>query len=174
MYRCTLLLAVVLLVPTGARAFSRPASYAEFDTSVQASDAVALKRAIESGQSSAIYVRSGYYQLDNPVVIDRSESLYLHGQDRMYTVLSAKNPSQPLFVVRNAPLLNFANLHFQPTRNSPQVLNSRAIVTENLKPLAFEMLDCFIDQSMLSFEGPGSYQIQAPMLTPGGRVRAAI
>jgi hypothetical protein len=169
-----ILMAVVLAVPTDALSATRPASYAEFDTSVGATDAAALKAAIEKGQSKYIYVRSGYYYLDNPVVIDRTESLYLHGQDRMYTVLAAKNPSQPLFVVRNAPLLNFAALHFLPTGILPSTVNARAILTQNAAPLVFEMLDCELERSALEIQGPGTYQIQAPKLNPGGRVSSPL
>src|SRR5215471_19464370 len=165
------LLAMVALCCVAA---ARPASYAEFDTSVAASDGAALKAAIEGGQKQFIYVRSGYYTLDNPVVIDRTTSLFLHGQDRMYAVLVAKNPTQPLFVIRNAPLVNFAGLHLYPIRNVLQTLDSVAIATQNAQPITFEMLDCSIQHARLLFGGPGTYQIQSPVLSPGGRVRASI
>src|SRR5262245_29427969 len=165
------LLATVALCCVAA---ARPASYAEFDTSVAASDGAALKAAIVGGQKQFIYVRSGYYTLDNPVVIDQTTSLFLHGQDRMYAVLVAKNPTQPLFVIRNAPLVNFAGLHLYPIRNVLQTLNSVAIATQNTQPITFEMLDCAVDQSQLQLQGPGTYQIQGSVLTPAGRVRSSI
>jgi hypothetical protein len=177
--RTTRLLGLLLLaaafapVQAGAAA-SRPDSYAEFDTSVASSDGSALKTIIEAGATSYIFVRRGAYVLDNPVVIDRGTSLFVHGADRMHTVLIAKNPALPLFVVQRAPLVNFAGLSFIPTRDSPHSLNARAISTENTEPLAFEMLDCAVGHAMLTFAGPGRYQIQTPSLSPGGRVRASI
>src|SRR5271169_1770386 len=98
-------IAFLLFVPAAAVAYNRPASYGEFDTSVAPGDAAALKTAIQSGPNPYIYVQRGIYILDNPVVINRSTSLYLHGADRMNTILAAKNPSLPLFVVQNAPLV---------------------------------------------------------------------
>jgi len=166
-----LLVAVAAFWSLGA---ARPASYAQFDTSVAPSDGAALKAAIEGGQKQFIYVRSGYYTLDNPVVIDRTTSLFLHGQDRMYAVLAAKDPTQPLFVIRNAPLVNLAGLRIYPIRNVLSTLDSVAIVTQNTQPIAFEMFDCAVQAARLAFQGPGTYQIQSTVLSPGGRVRASI
>jgi hypothetical protein len=161
-----------LAVP--AQGVARPDSYAEFDASVRPSDGKALKKLIESGERSAIYLLPGVYVLDNPVVVDRATSLFLHGADRMGTVLVASDPSKPLFRIERAPLVNFAGLRLAPTQSDPQAIDARAVLARTVEPLAFEMLDCVVDHSMLAFEGPGTYQIQVPMLEPGGRVRAAI
>jgi hypothetical protein len=169
-----LLLALFARVQPAAGEVTRPASYAEFDTSIASSDGKALKAAVESGAKAYIFLRRGRYVLDNPVVIDRDTSLFLHGSDRTQSILIAKNPALPLFVVKRAPLVNFAGLSFFPTQDSRDTSNARAISTENMQPLAFEMLDCSVGLSTLAFQGPGTYQIQAPMLGPGGRVRAAI
>jgi hypothetical protein len=174
MLRLTGLLLATLLFASTATGQARPTSYADFDASIAPSDGAALKSEIESGVNNYIYLRRGYYVVNNPVVIDRTTSLYLHGADRMYTVLVAANPSQPMFIVKNAPLLNFAGLHFFPNRNSVSSLNARAILTENTQPVVFEMLDCVIDQSALEIGGPGQYQLQAPIFNPGGRADSSL
>ena len=155
------------------RAADRPASYAEFDTSIPVSSGRALKAAIEGG-TPYIFVRRGTYVLDNPVVIDRGHSLFVHGADRTQTWLVAADPTRPLFVVKRAPLVNFAGLAFEPTRDAPSTANARAIATQNREPLVFEMLDCGVGAATLAFEGPGRYRIQTPILAPHGRVRAAV
>ena len=170
----TLLIAAALLCGPAARGASRPASYAEFDTLIAPSDGAALKRLVEGGSTKFIFLRRGAYVLDNPVLVDRADSLFLHGADRMATVLVAKNPSAPLFVVQRAPLVNLAGLHFALAHDASETPNAVAILTQNAEPLTFEMLDCAVNRSMLVFRGPGTYQIQAPALGPGGRVRASI
>jgi hypothetical protein len=174
MLRTVALFLGMLLFVCSAAAQTRPTSYAQFDTSVGVSDGAALTSEIQSNAYNYIYLRPGYYVLNNPVVIDRTTTLYLHGADRMFTVLVAANPTQPMFIVKNAPLLNFAGLHFWPTRNSPPSLNFRAIVTSNTAPLVFEMLDCVIEQSMVELAGPGQYQFQAEVFNPAGKVTSSL
>jgi hypothetical protein len=163
-----------LLCAQAAIGQTRPASYSEFDTSVAPGDAAALKAAIEGDQVRNIYIQRGYYLLKNPVVINRTDSLFLHGVDRMFTILAASDPSQPLFLVQNAPLLNFAGLHFWPSSSNNTVLNSVALQMQNTQPTVFEMLDCALENSMLAIQGPGSYRIQSSVLLPNGRVQTPL
>jgi hypothetical protein len=169
-----LIAAAAVLFAQSAYSGTRPLSYAEFDSSVAASDGKSLKATIEGKEKKFIYIRPGTYVLKNPVVIDRDDSLFLHGADRMSTILVAQDPSQPLFVVKRATLVNLAGLHLAPAAQSELTRDARAIVTQNTQPLVFEMLDCGIDHSMLVFQGPGTYQLQAPVMALGGRVSAAI
>jgi len=168
------LLLAILLFANSVAAQTRPSSYSEFDASIAPSDGGALKAAIESGAKNYIYLQRGYYVLSNPVVIDRTTSLYLHGADRMFTQLVATDPSQPMFIVKNAPLLNFAGLYFSPTHNSFSSLNARAMLTVNTQPLVLEMLDCVVDKSAMEFQGPGQYHLQSPILQPNGRVDTSV
>ena len=105
----------------------RPSSYSEFDASIAPGDAKALRAAILDGRRSAIYLQRGRYVLDNPVVIDRKRPLFLHGADRIHVELVAKDPARPLFLVRNAPLLNFAGVNLWPSAGSDETLDARAI-----------------------------------------------
>jgi pectate lyase-like protein len=151
-----------------------PSTYAEFDASIAPGDAGALRAAIVAGQTRAIFLQPGRYVLENPVVIDRAQPLLLHGSDRSGVVLVSRNPSQPLFLVRAAPRLNFASLDFQPSANAPETLDSRAIASANAQPVVLEIQDCNIDRATVEFAGPGSYRIQSSAFMPGGRVRTPL
>jgi hypothetical protein len=166
--------AAFALAAGSAGAQTRPATYSEFNTSIGAGNGPALAAAIRGGAIDYIVLQSGDYVLDNPVVINRTTSLYLHGIDRMLTRLVASDPSKPLFVVQNAPLLNIAGLRLQPSAHMTSALNSRAITMSNSQPAAIEILDCFVDHTTLEFNGPGSYRVQTSTLTPGGVTRSAV
>jgi hypothetical protein len=168
----TALLLAAITSPVYAQ--SRPASYAEFDVSIAPGDGAALRAAILAGQRSYIYLQRGHYVLSNPVVIDRASSLFIHGVDRAQVTLTAKDPTQPLFIVRNAPLLNFAGLHFFPTESAANTLDARAIKTINTQPVALELQDCGVDRSMLEFAGPGTYRVQSCNFSGLGRVRTPL
>src|SRR2546427_2281265 len=129
----TLLFATIAGAPIIAQ--TRPATYAEFSTSVAPSDGAALKAAITGKAVNYIYLQRGYYVLANPVVIDRTTPLFIHGADRMSTVLVASDPTQPLFVVHSAPLVNFAGVRLQPSRNRLSTLYARAISSTNTQPV---------------------------------------
>ena len=166
-------LAALVLFARAAGA-QTPSSYAEFDTSVAPGDARALQAAITGGVSRAIFLQSGRYALENPVVIDRTQPLYLHGADRSGVVLVAKNPSRPLFLVRNAPRLNFAGLDFYPSADAPETLDARAIASANVQPIALEIQDSNVERATLEFAGPGTYRIQSCAFMPGGQVRTPL
>ena len=63
-----------------------------------------------------IFVPQGVHVIDNPLVIDRDTPLFIHGADRAGTLLVAKDPKQPLLVVKRAPLVNLAGLPASPFR----------------------------------------------------------
>jgi hypothetical protein len=174
MRRSALLIASLVLLAQSAAGAARPSSYGEFDTSIKASDGAALKTALEGNEKKFIYLRAGTYVLKNPVVINREDSIFLHGADRMFTMLVAQNPSEPLFLVKRAALVNLAGLHFVPDGQRQLIKNARSIVTQNTQPLVFEMLDCAVENSTLVFQGPGTYQLQALAMAPGGRASAAV
>jgi hypothetical protein len=112
--------------------------------------------------------------LDNPVPIDRTEPLFIHGADRVHVVLVAKNPTEPLFLVRSAPLVNFAGMNLWPSADAGSLVNARAIVTANAQPVTLEIQDCGIGHSILEFAGPGSYRVQSSHFSPHGRVRTPL
>jgi hypothetical protein len=166
-------LALLSAVAEPGLAQTRPATYAEFTTSVASSDGAALKQAIVGGAVAAIYLQRGEYVLDNPVVIDRTTSLFIHGAERNGTILIAKDPSQPLIVIKNAPLVNFAGVRLHPTKNIPWP-NALAITTANTQPSSVEFQDCFVDRATLVFAGPGTLRVQSCYFSPLGKARAAV
>jgi hypothetical protein len=173
--RARSLAASCLLAALAASAASaQPASYAEFDTSVRSGDGFGLQLLIMRGRSEAIYLPRGIYELDNPVTIDRTRPLAIHGADRITTALVARNPARPLFVLRKAPKFSLVGLHLVPSARQPNALNVRALHTQNTQPTVVEIQDCNIHSSMLELAGPGSYRIQSSVLTPSGRARTAV
>jgi hypothetical protein len=169
-------IAAVLLAALSAPASAqtRPASYAEFDTTIGPGDGTALERAIRSGTKNYLYLQRGDYVLDNPIEIDRTTPLYIHGIDRVEVRLVAFDTTKPLFVVKNAPLLNLAGLRLQPTVRTTSALHSVALTMANTQPAIVEIQDAFVHHTTLEFNGPGTYRIQATALTPGGKVRRAV
>jgi hypothetical protein len=173
-FRAAVLAAGMFGAAFAASAQSRPASYAEFDTSIAPGDGAALRAAIVGGQRNYIYLQRGHYVLQNPVVIDRTTSLFVHGADRTQVALVARDPRQPLFIVRNAPLLNFAGLFLFPTETAADTLDAKALVTTNTQPISLELQDCGVDRSMLVFSGPGTYRLQTCFFNPLGKVRTSV
>lgn len=164
------------LLATGelAHAQARPASYAEFDTSVAAGSGAQLKAIIEAGQVSYIWLQPGNYTLANPVTISRSTSLFIHGADRVSTRLIAQTPTQPMFVVQAAPLIQLASVSLEPTFSASSTIDSKAIRFENGSTVAFESLDMSLSASQLDISGPGTYHLQAPTIRSNGKVQSAI
>src|SRR4029453_2032774 len=172
---CAGFLLLLGAVAMPALAQTRPAAYSEFSSSVAPNDGAALKQAITGNAIKYIYLQRGVYVLSNPVVIDRTTSLFIHGADRMATMLVARDPSQPLFVVRSAPLVNFAGVRLYPTRQtvSPP-LNAKATTITSTAPVSLEFQDCFIDSATLEFTGPGTYRVQSCAFDPRGRARTGV
>jgi len=143
----------------------RPSSY---DSFIDAKSFVSLEQAIAT--SKYIYLEPGVYMLNNPVVIDSADSLFIHGGSRMDTILKPKDPTKPLFIVKNASLINFAGLYLL----GAGVTEYRVISFENNAPVQFEMQDCFLDAGVLDMKGPGYYRLQGTFVTNRGMNRAAL
>lgn len=172
--RFSLALLLGALVALSGSAQTRPATYAEFDTSIAAGDGAALKAMIDAELVKNIYLRPGAYTIANPVAIDRASSLFVHCADRYKTILIARDPTQPLFVVRNAPLLNITGCRIFPGSVTRTNIHARAITFTNSTPVAVEFQDCTIDQAQLELNGPGSFRIQNCVFAPGGRVTSPV
>lgn len=137
----------------------RPASYDAFVDARRYRD---VEQTIASNRY--VYLKPGVYVLDNPVVINRSQPLFITGAGRMQTILKPRNPARPLFIVERAPLINFAGIHF---RGAP-VPGFQMILFKNTTPVRFEMQDCFLGQGMLDMKGPGSYRLQGTFVANRG------
>ncbi len=177
------LLALLALIAFPAYSdVTRPATYAEFYTGIVPSadpnaNGAALAAAV--GAHDYIYLPRGKYALPNPVVIARDTPLFVHCADRMFTHLVAQDPSQPMFVVVNAPLVNLTGCLVDPTNTihfSPSTaeLNSVAIRTVNALPIQLELQDLFAVHTQFEFAGPGSYRVQNCSIGGRGVVRASI
>ena len=152
--------------PEGSIAASaRPASY---DSFVTVKEEHGAQQAITGNRY--VYFPPGTYEFDNPVIIDRSEPLFIHGGSRMGTILRPRNPALPLFVVRSGSLINFANLYLL----NPGVPEHKTLVFENTSPIDFEMQDCFLDGAVLDMAGPGSYRLQGTFVTNRGLSRSPL
>jgi hypothetical protein len=149
----------------------RPTSYSDFDTSVAPRDGAALKTLLQGTGTNYIYLQPGTYMLQNPVTINRTGSLYLHGIDRNGTLLVAANPAQPLFVVTAAPLINIAGVALFPTTTTTL---SRAIKFQNTQPVALEMFESMLLNSTIEIDGPGSYRLQSISIYPAGLTDAGV
>lgn len=144
---------------------ARPSSYDDF---VEMQQQDSLAELIEKHEF--IYLKPGVYRIDNPVIIERNRPLYLHGGSRIDTIITPKNPDLPLFVTKEASLVNLAGLHIV----GAEVVDYRNFSFVNRKPLQFEMQDCFIDGGVIDVQGPGSYRLQATYVNGRGRSTASI
>ena len=146
----------------------RPASYDEFVV-VEKPGQLASR----VSQESFLYLPPGDYPIDNPLVIDRDAPLFLHGGSRGRTRLLARNPSQPLILVKRASLVNLANLMLAPSANE-QRTDARALLTVNAQEIELELQDCRVDEAVLELAGPGRYALQGVQFFPRGYVQAPI
>jgi len=164
-----LLLIALLPVDTqGASAQSGPASYAGFK------DATTFKNLTAAlAASEQLYFPPGRYRVDNPLVIDRDRPLFLHGADRIRSVLVGKHPGLPLLVINRASVVSLASLRLQASNDADEIERA-AIQTLNTAPLQLEMLDCTVRNSRLVFHGPGTIRIQGTSFFPHGHVTASI
>jgi len=151
----------------GAAPAERPAAYSEF---VSVKGFASVGEAIR--KAKYLYFPPGDHVVNNPIVIDRGRTLYLHGGDRMRTMLRAKHPAKPLFIVKKATLINVAGLRVGPsvTGSDPVVTEARNFLMSNTQPIRFEMQECFVNPSVLDIKGPGTFILQACNIKPYGRV----
>ena len=145
-------------------------SFHEFDPAVDD-----LKILIESTQLEQIYLPPGIYEIDNPIVVEHD--LYLHGFNRVQTVLQGMNKGEPLFEVEDdASVISVSGLHFFQNNNNAQ-LGSPPSPNESYKqifdfsqrqsPIYFEMQDCIVRNIVFSADGPGCYRLQGVTFSMG-------
>jgi hypothetical protein len=166
-----LLVALCLILAAGS---CSPVTYLDFDTSVAPNDGAALTQLLVGTGTNYIYLQPGTYTLQNPVTINRSGVLYLHGIDRLETTLVAANPSQPLFIVTAAPLISIAGVSLFPTEAAQGTTLSRAIKFQNAQSVTLEMFESVVDDSTIEIDGPGSYRLQAVSFYPNRMTDAGV
>ena len=154
-------------------AFDRPATYDDFaDVNDFESVAEAMRTA------NLLYFPPGRYAVDNPVVIERDAPVYWHGGNRIYTSLHPVDPSQPLFIVKKAPLLNIQSLTLSGAPSdaprAPKRTRVRAVDFRNTAPVRFELLDSQAKSAVLSMRGPGDYLIAGTHVSGEGWVQTPL
>ena len=161
------------LQPALARDFTRPTHYSQF---VSVASYPSLAEAIENEEY--LYLPGGDYIVENPIVIDRETPLVIHGGDRMVTRLRAADPTKPLFLVREATLLNLTGLKlwpaFDPGTGGSTLENARSMLIENTLPMELEIVDAFLAQSVVEIRGPGSFRIQSTFIAGNGWVDSPV
>lgn len=167
--------AAILLCAVSASAQSRPATYAEFNTSITPGDGATLKAMIDAEVVNNIYLRPGNYILNNPVTINRTTSLFIHGAEGGTTRLVAQNPTQDLFVVAGAPLVNFASVLFYPIWPSATTPpNAVALRTIGISPTVIETQDCGLAFARFEFQSPVYALLQHGNYNPGGLTQGSV
>ncbi|MCP3978736.1 MAG: hypothetical protein GY716_05310 [bacterium] len=156
-----------------ARDFSHPTAYSQF---VPAAGYATLGDAIQN--ETYLYLEAGDHFVDNPIVIDRETPLFLHGGDRMKTRLRSLDPSRPMFIVRDATILNITGMMLwpahDPTTGGSTRENSVSLRIENTLPMELEIQDAFLAQSVLEIRGPGSFRIQSTFIAGNGWVDSPV
>jgi len=155
-------------IAQGAADPVRPATYERFR------DVTAFKSFAQAiASASELYVPPGRHVVENPIVIDRDTPLFIHGADRMASLLVGKHPGKPLFVIRRAPLVGFASLRLFANVDANAV-DQVAVRTENEAPVQLEIMDGVVEDSRLDLLGPGEVRIQAVSFVPHGRVTTSV
>ena len=152
--------------PSSVASGARPSSYNDF---VSVDTFPTVEDAIQSGQY--LYFPPGNYFLNNPVVIDRTTSLFMHGSgyanDVQGTRVFATDPTQPMFIVQDAPLISVAGMHLWPGGTD---LDARVFHFQNSAPTEFELMDSLVRRGVIEIQGPGSFRIQGVTLQPSAWV----
>jgi len=144
---------------------------ADYDKFVSVSPGTSLAGA--AAANSELYLPPGRHLVDNPVVIARDEPLFIHGADRMQTMLVPMHPDRPMFVIEKATLVNLTNLQLQGPANEGSI-GFVALETRNGSPIEVEIQDCAVVDAGLVFGGGGSIRLQGTSLMPHGRVPSPI
>jgi hypothetical protein len=152
-------------------AVDRPVAYSEFTT---VTDAETLENVINNESADYIYLPVGIYVLDNPIVIKRKTPLYIHGANRSSTRLVSQDPTQPLFEIRQGPLVNFTNLNLDPTGEISETVDARAVLMVRSSPTDLELVEIRLTTSVLEANGRGKVRIQGSDISPGGHTTAPI
>lgn len=197
MMRCPAFALLFVLCGAGSAWATMPATYASFiEVTIDGEPggqpgAYVVKERIENGTGvTALYLGPGNYFLENPVVIDRSGSVYIHGAGRGdNTKLYAKNPGVPLFQIEAAEVVNFANLSLWATQDwtpcpwpavegdppcSPKDLEKPAVLMNNTSPTTLQIQLADVYSGYLDIKGPGNVRLESTGFRTNGLMRAAV
>ncbi len=117
-----------------------------------------------------IYLKPGEVFIDNPITIERNEELFIHGGDRIKTIIRAKNPSEPLFIVNKATHINFSGIRLSGSGE----IDNKLIVFNNTLPVKFDVQDSFLEKGSIDIKGPGIFRMQGTYINNRGLTHAPI
>lgn len=114
-----------------------------------------------------VFLLDKEYEIDNPLVIDKSTCFFMHGLDRVDSLLTPKYPDKPLIIIKNAKQVNLANI---------KLLNNGGtnLLVESDDPVKLQLQDMFVEAGQLIIRSPGEYLIQGTYITGLGKVASNI
>lgn len=116
-----------------------------------------------------LFIGSGNYYVDNPIYLNESDVLFLHGIDRTSVRLIPKNDDQPLFIINGAAHVNFSNIRMIGGGKSKYVIR-----VEGAGDALVELQDCFIDKGLIEIAGASDISLQNVYMNGNGRVGSQI
>ncbi len=152
----SVVLAAVMITPSPSRA-DFPANYEGFDVANFTGNT--LETLLSQGKTN-ILLPQGVHVINNPITIDRTTALVLHGAGRMRTRIQGANPSLPLFNISNASFVSIAGIEFMRAQTSGVIPNQSDIVFSNTNSINTEIQDSFFRAGGIQINGPGKVVIQ--------------
>ena len=131
--------------------------YSQF---VDGSTYSSLAQAIAAGNDK-IYLPPGVYTIANPLVINRTTPLYIHGASRNHVILQGTNPNLPLFQIERAGILQFANLNLEADPSPLQNKRPIAVDAVATSPITMEMIGVDLSRSAVLMRAPGIFRFYA-------------
>ncbi|BCG63746.1 MAG: hypothetical protein methR_P1474 [Methyloprofundus sp.] len=111
------------------------------------------------------------YKVNNPLIVDASTPvLFIHGVDRMRSILTPLNKGKPLIKVRDSRYINISNIRF----NGFNQYSGINLLTEGDSSVVVDVSDSFIEKGAFIFNAPGTYQLQGNYFTGRGKVSSQI
>jgi hypothetical protein len=154
----------------------RPETYNDFVGVGSSTDYSTIAAALAAGEK-LIFLRAGTHNINNPIVINTTEPLYIHGFADERTIIKAQNLNQPLFIVQNCPLLNVQRVGldcagaFKNPGNTDQI----AFDFQNSSPTRVEFAQLgFRGVVVVNIEGPGDYILQNVNFSSHNMVQASV
>jgi len=137
-----------------------------------------LQALISSGVSK-ILLPQGTYFVNNPITIDQSMPLIIHGAGRMKTEIIAANPDKPLFRIARLPYLSLAAIEFKRADGANLSGELGALIEfNNSTYMEAEIQDSFFRSGGIYINGPASVTIQGShwdgLYYPSGYARTAV
>jgi hypothetical protein len=113
----------------------------------------------------------------NPLIIDRDYPLFFVGMSRLTSRLVPLDQTgymPPMFEIKNAPIVNFTNLNLSMGYGDTIDFRSVIITDGNTNDVRFELLNCFVKESVVDIKGGTTAIFQGTYFGPSGQVYSPI